>query len=351
MRHARFRTVLGPALAGAAALLLLGGCSSLPFVAQSAAQLATGASTSWYRDAAFQFKGTLSVSEGTVDFTVTESANGSQGRGTGTLAGKPFFYLAASSNQYLKGQSFWEQYYSGQSDDQTQARGFETHYAVAGGNDVAGALDQLPDLGGDVSRLESDASAFRKDGTRTIDGQQATALAFGGDTFWVAAADTDQLVGFRATTAGRLQNVDVTIESTRLPNVSPPPQDQTVDPLQPSTLPARYSVVDATNNESACDQNTCQLQADIQNQAGAAQGISTVQLTAQDPNTNGNIASCTVSIPAIAPNQSETLSCTISGSAWNSWATNAENAGGGVAFFDVVAQITANPPYTGSGGG
>jgi hypothetical protein len=350
MRHAPFRTVLGPALAAAVALLLLGGCSSLPFVPQSASQLADGAAGTWYRDAAFQFKGTLSVSEGTVGFTVTESANGGQGRGSGTLAGKPFTYLAASSNQYLKGQAFWQQYFTGQSDEGTQARGFEENYAVAGGNDVAGALAQLTDLGGDVSQLQSEASAFTKDGTRVIDGQQATALTFGGDTFWVVAGNADQLVAFKAATAGRLQNVDVTIASTKVPDVSPPPQAETVDPLQPSTLPAQYSVVDASNNQSACDQNTCQLQADIQNQAGAAQGTSTVQLTAQDPNTNGNIASCTVSIPAIAPNQSQSLSCTISGSAWNSWATNAENAGGGVAFFNVVAQITANPPYIGTGG-
>jgi hypothetical protein len=123
-----------------------------------------------------------------------------------------------------------------------------------------------------------------------------------------------------------------------------------VNPLQPSTLPAQYSVVDASNNENACDTNSCQLQTDIQNQAGAPQGTSTVQMTAQDPDTNANIASCTVNIPAIAANQSQSVSCTISGAAWNSWATNAENAGGGFAFFNVVAQITANPPYTGSAG-
>jgi hypothetical protein len=72
-------------------------------------------------------------------------------------------------------------------------------------------------------------------------------------------------------------------------------------------------------------------------------------MTAQDPSNNVAVASCTVTIPAIAANPSQTISCTISGSAWNTWATNAENAGGGFVFFNVVAQITANPPYTGGG--
>ncbi len=349
MRNARIQTVLGWALGGAAALVLLTGCSGLPFAPQSASQLADGASSSWYKDGAFQFKGRLSVREGAVDFTVTESANGGQARGSGTLVRKPFTYLAASSNEYLKGQSFWQQYYTGQNDNQTQARGFEQNYAVASGNDVAAALSQLPDLGGDLAQLQSDANSFKKGATRTIDGQQATQLSFGGDTFWVAAGNPDQLVGFKAATAGQLQNVDITIAAAKVPNVSAPPQAQTVNPLQPSTLPAQYSVIDASNNENACDPNSCQLQADIENLTGAPQGTSTVQLTAQDPNTNASIISCNVTIPAIASNQSQTVSCTVSGSVWNAWATNAENAGGGFAFFTVVAQITANPPYVEGG--
>lgn len=353
MRHLRHHLFLGSAVAGVASLLLLASCSGLPFVSQSASQLAAGASSSWYKDAAFKFKGSLSTSEGTVNFTVTETADGSQARGTGTLAGKPFTYLAASSNKYLKGQSFWQQYYSGannQNNDETLARGFEDKYAKSEGNDVATALDELGYLGGDISQLSSDARSFKKGGTRTINGEQATQLTFGGDTFWVAQGSPDQLVGFKAATAGQLQNVDVTIAPTKVPNVSAPAQSNTVDPYQESTLPAYYQASAATNNVDDCNQNTCVLQADIYNQGGSPEGTSTVQITAQDPNTNANIASCTATIPAIASGQEQTVSCTISGAAWTTWANNAASAADGLFFFQSTAQITANPPYVGGSG-
>lgn len=350
MKHLRHHFFLGSTLAGVASLLLLASCSGLPFVSQSASQLATGAANSWYKDPAFQFKGSLSISEGTVDFTVAETSDGSQARGTGSLAGKPFTYLAASSNKYLKGQSFWQQYYSGannQNDNQTEARGFEEKYVKTEGNDVATALQELGYLGGDVSQLSSDASSFKKGGTRTINGHQATQLTFGGDSFWVAQGNPDQLVGFKAATAGQLQNVDVTISSTKVPNVSAPAQSNSVDPYQASTLPAYYQADAEPNNENDCNQNSCVLQASITNQGGAPEGTSTVQITAQDLDTNANIASCTANIPAIASGQSQTVSCTISGSAWTNWANSQS---GDLIFFQSTAQVIANPPYTGGSG-
>lgn len=353
MRHFRHHLFMGSALAGAASLLLLASCSGLPFVSQSAKQMATGAATSWYKDAAFQFKGSLSTSEGTVDFNVTETADGSQAGGTGSLAGKPFTYVAASSNKYLKGQSFWQQYYSGQNnqnDAQTKAKGYEQKYAKTEGNDVATALQELGYLGGDISQLSSDASSFKKGGTRTINGQQATQLTFGGDTFWVTQGNPDQLVGFKAATAGQLQNVNVTIKPTKVPNVRAPQESNVVDPYQESTLPAYYQASYADNNVNDCNETTCVLDVDIQNQGGAPEGTSTVQITAQDPNTHANIASCTATIPAIPSGQDQTVSCTISGAAWTNFANAASAGGDGLFFFDAVAQITANPPYVGGSG-
>lgn len=349
MRYRALRTLLGPAIAGAVLTMLLAGCAGLPFGSQSASQLASGAAQSWVKASGFRFTGTESVSEGTLHFTVTESTDGGQGKGTGTLAGKPFSYLAASSNQYLKGQSFWQEYYTGQQDQQTTAKGFESKWAQATGNDVALALQELPDLGGVVGNLESDANSFKKGAqTRTIDGHQATPLTFGGDTFWVAPGNPDQLVGFSAATAGELQNVNVTIASAKAPDVAAPSQAQTVNPDDPSTLPAQYQVLDATNNENSCDENSCEVSADVMNQGGAPQGTSTLEIIAQDPNTNATIATCTATIPAIPAEQSGTASCTISGPAWHSWALAAGNADGGFFFFNATAQITANPPYVGS---
>lgn len=338
--------LLGSALAAAAALSLAG-CSLIPFASQSASQLATGAASSWYKAAAFQFKGSIAVKEGRLDFTVTESSDGNQATGSGSLDGKPFTYRAASSNRYLKGQTFWQQYYAGQQDYQSKAKGFEDKYAQAQGSDVADAFSTLPQLGGDISQLQSDAGSFRKGAQRTIDGHQATALSFGGDTFWVVQGSPDQLVGFKAATAGTLQDVDLTIASTKVPNVSAP--GQSVNPDDPSTLPAQYSVIDTfdPNGTDDCNPTTCTLHADVTNDGGSPQGTSSVQLTAQDPSTNAGIASCTATIPAIATNQDQDVTCTLSGGAWTAWATKAADAGDGFATFNIGYQITANPPYVG----
>lgn len=348
MKQVRVRTLLGSALAAAMGLSLFTGCSMFPFLSQSPSQLATGAANSWYKASALQFKGSMTVAEGRLDFAVTESEQSQQGKGSGTLNGQAFTYLAASSNEYLKGQAFWQQYYTGHQSAQLKAKGIEDKYAQAQGNDVVEALQGLTQLGGDITQLQADAHSFKKGSQRTIDGQQATALTFGGDTFWVAQGNPDQLVGFRAATAGSLHNVNVTIAPTRVPNVSAP--GQSVNPNDPSTLPAQYEVLDTIdpNGFDDCDQNTCVLHADVTNNGGSPQGPGTLQLTAQDPNTNGNVASCSATIPNIPSDQDADVTCTVSGGAWTAWGTNAAKANDGYASFNIKAQITANPPYVGS---
>lgn len=343
MLNHRVRTLTGAALAAAIALLL-SGCGLLPFGSQSASELAKNSLLAWEKGSAYQFKGSLSLSEGPLHVNVTESQDGSQADGSGTLGGRPFSYRAANSNAYLKGQSFWQAYYQGHSDEQTEARGFEEKWVNDPGTDVTSALHELIDLGGDLDHLSTDADSFKKGATRTIDGQQATALRYGGDTFWVTQGNPDQLVGFRAATAGSLSQVDVTMAQVKVPNVSAPSGSETVDPSDSSTLPALYNVVDADGDNGTCDPTTCPVEADIENEGGAPQGTSTVQITAQDLNTNANIASCTATIPSIAPGADAEVPCTITGAAWSAWA-NAQPDGD--TFFNIVAQVTANPPYVG----
>lgn len=344
-------------LAAIAALGLLTGCALSPFhsqsrSAQSPSQLAKGAFKSFENAPGYRFKGSMSVQEGRLDFTVAEAFSqgdpSSPGTGSGTLAGKPFTYQATTSDSYLKGQSFWQAYYNGRPDEQTRARGFEDRYASALGNDVAIGLQKLMILGGSNERL---AEGSVKEGPqRTIDGRRATALRSGGDTFWVAPGNPDRLVGFQGATgdSGELHDIDVTIASTKAPDVGPP--GDSVDPTDPSTLPAQYVVVGgaAPPKPGQCSQNSCAVDTTIRNDGGSPLRTSTVQLTAVDPNTNAAIASCAATIPDIPGNLTQDVGCTISGSAWNAWATNARGAGSGDIFCRVDAQITANPPYIGS---
>lgn len=121
----------------------------------------------------------------------------------------------------MKGQSFWQAYYNGRPYEQTKARGFEDRYASALGNDVAIGLHELMILGGANERL--DEGSVKEGPQRTINGRRATALRSGGDTFWVAPGHPDRPVGFQGATgdSGELHNIDVTIASTKAPDVDP----------------------------------------------------------------------------------------------------------------------------------
>ncbi len=384
--------LLGHAL-GLAAAILLAGCAGLPLspqLPQTPAQLARGAFASWGKAAALRLTGNEQLpNEGMLRFTVTDSADGRQGQATGTLDGKPFSYLATSGKQYLRGQSFWQQYsHNGQQDqpDATLAKGFEDKYVRVGvadapagldsGNEVTSSLTEAPRLLGAVTDLKVDAGALWKgNGTRIIGGRRAAPLMFGvntpfdsfTETFWIAQGNPDQLVGY----SGRTRDVysepfDVTIGPTRVPHHprAPAPAERVNYPADPSTIPAFYAVEGDPASGSwlwgggtslgDCDQNSCQLQASIQNQGGAPQGMGKVAISVQ-PVQDGSTSSatCTADIPTIASNQNSTVSCKVSGAAWNSVVNEATNPPflGPVPLNDnlaLYAKITDNPPYVGS---
>lgn len=388
------KKLLRPALGLTAAILLVG-CAAVPFgpqPPQTPAQLAEGAFNSWGTAAAFRFKGSTQLpNEGTLRFALTESADGRRGQATGTLDGKPFMYLASSGKQYLQGQSFWQEYSrNGQQNepDHTLAKGFEDRYVRVGGdvgsgnvvpgldshNGVIWSLWQASRLAGAVTDLKAHANALQKgNGSRTIDGRRATPLTFGvntpagsfTETFWVAQGNPDQLVGY----SGRardfsLQPFNMAIAVTEAPHPRPPAARETVDyPSDPTTIPAFYAVegypttggwMDVRPSFTACDPNSCRLEAGIQNQGGAPQGQSKAQISVQPANdgTTGS-ATCTADIPTMAPNQDATVSCTVSGAAWSS----VVNAATSIPFIgpvrltnnlEVYAKVADNPPYTGS---
>ena len=341
----------------AAAVLLLAGCGVIPFATQSPRDLASGALQSWSKSPAIRFEGRLSAREGTVRFTVTETRDSRKGEGSGTLDGKPFTYLDASGNQYLKGQSFWQKYCvagcAGFASAEQAAKGIGERWGRATvpqnpndlpANDVASALHSLASLGGAVSDLHRDSFQLKKVGTRTIGGHHATQLQAcrGCERFWVVQGNPDRLVGFDAEIAGRyLSNVHVTITSVKVPDATAPTPVQTVDPQDPSTLPALYRIA---HNEAGrdCNVNSCVLPVGIQNEAGAPQGTSTVQITAAVGATE--VGSCSATIPAIPSGGDQDVSCTITGAAWTAWASKAANT---LLYVNTTGQITANPPYFG----
>lgn len=307
----------------------------------STAQLADQAVAAWGQNAAEHFKGTLSTSGITLSVDVT-LAFGSSGDalGSGTANKAPFQYLSTGDQAYIKGQSFWQGYFTGQAQQQLLAKGYQDNYTIATGNNVALAIQQLTRLGGAVQRLSSeDTSVRRGGGVLTVGGQMAVGLTDGTTTWWVTQGPKVQLVGLKSQSQGGLQNVDLLFQQAQAPTGLSGQLGSPVDPDDPSTMPALYEVTNVMQqNKNNCNDVVCGFNVTVVNQEGkaAGQGVVTVSTYANQSSTQV-LADCTANIPTtLATNQSVVVNCGVSGPGWQAYAgTN----------FYVKAIVTQNPPY------
>ncbi|MGH7910130.1 MAG: hypothetical protein ACREOV_00225 [Candidatus Dormibacteraceae bacterium] len=339
---ARLRRVGAVVVLPLLALVALSSCGVqlIPFLPESTSQLASTAASSWNGEAAHRFQGTFTASGTTarVDVVLTVSGVGN-GLGSGKADGATFQYLELAQKPYLKGQAFWQAYFSGQSSQQTLANGFQNNWTVAGENNVALAIRALPNLSGLVPQLSADSHSVKKGGTRTIDGQQATALTENGTTWWVTGGSGGRLVGLQASSAGGLHEVDLTMATGAAPSGLQSQLGTPVDPNNASTLPAYYQYQDQTEADPGnCNQDQCAIDVTILNAGGTPAGPAVVTVNAYTDQTKSQlIASCTAPIPStIASSQTGTASCTLSGPGWSAF-TGSE--------FYVYPAVTQNPPY------
>lgn len=305
------------------------------------AVLAGDAVNNWGNGAAEHFQGTFSASgiALSVDVTLAFGSSGA-GLGSGTANNVQFQFLSSGQNAYLKGQSFWQSYYTGQSQEQLMAKGYRDNFTVANKNNVALAIGQLPSLAGAVSELSSDMQSLQRGATRTIGGRPAIALVDGNTTWWVTQQRPVALVGLKTPVQGGLENVDLTMQET-----GSAPTDLTsqlgspVDPDNPATMPALYQVVNvAVQNQSNCTNVVCGFNVTVLNQEGpaAGQGVVTVSTYANQTSTNV-LADCTANIPTgLGTNQTAVVNCGVSGPGWQGYAGTQ---------FAYKAEVTSNPPY------
>ncbi len=308
---------------------------------KSASLLAGEAVNNWGSGAAEHFQGTFSASgiALSVDVSLAFGSSGN-GVGSGTANNIPFTFLSMGQNAYLKGQPFWQTYYSGQSQEQQLAKGYQENYTVANDNNVALAIAQLPTLAGAVSELSSDQQTVQRGGLRTIGGRQAVALSQGDTTWWVTEHGPVALVALRTPVQGGLQNVDLTMqESTSVPSNLTGQLGTPVDPNTPSTMPALYQVVTvAVQNQDNCTNVVCGFNVTVLNTRGAAagQGVVTVSTYANQTSTQV-LADCTANIPTnLGTSQTTVVNCGVSGPGWQGYAGTQ---------FAYKAEVTSNPPY------
>lgn len=331
------------------ALFLLSSCTVtlFPFLIESASQLATTAAANWNRAGAHRVRAIFDSSNLPVTADEVIATRTADASGSGTAGGKPFQYLEVDGKSYLKGQSFWQGYYAGDSDEQLLAKGFQDNWTLAGSNRVAEVLAGFSDLDHLVGLLSSEAKHLKKGRQQMYHGQPVTELTDGkGHVWWTTQGSQGQVV---AATAPRSLGLGQAAAVTLLAATAPAPRNlaslltkPVVDPNNPSTLPARYSAV-SQHEPGSCNQNGCAIAVTVENMDGAPAGQGVVTVTAyKDSAQTQKITSCTADIPGSIPtNQSGTATCTLAGAAWAAFA-NASPAGG---TFYVGIEVTANPPY------
>lgn len=336
------RHLAGAGLLAALVVLALNSCGVplVPSLPESGVQYASRAVASWRSEDAHRFKGTFSVSSSSVQVDVVlTSTDAGEGLGAGAADNASFQFLEQSQKLYLKGQAFWQAYYNGQATQQKLAKGFQENWTVAGDNNIALGIAQLPDLGGLIAKLDNDQHHVKRGGTRRIAGHLATAVKDGSTTYWVTSGQPGLLVGVQAASAGGLQNLDLTMTTASAPSGLQSQLGTPVDPSDPSTLPAYYHYEGQTEADpDNCNQNGCAIQVTIYNQGGTPAGPAAITVNAySDQALTQLITSCSVGIPAtIATGQTGTAQCTLAGAAWSAFS--------GTTFY-VNGVVTQNPPY------
>jgi hypothetical protein len=343
------RIRVGAAAAAIVTFVLLGltSCtvSLFPFLGEPASQLATTAAANWKAAAAHQVQGSFQTYglDLTTDAVMATDAMG--GTASGTADSSPYQFLEVGGKTYLKGQAFWQAYYSGNPGSAMVARGFRDNWTVSGdGNPIAAALSSLSSLDNLVKLLGDEAQHLKKGEQRTYQGRPLIALTDGnGRTWWTTQGSDGRVVRVVAATSESLSEVALTVAPAQEPHglaarLTPP----IIDPSQPGTLPALYQVV-GQQQTGTCDQNGCPFDVTVENKGGAPAGPGVVTVTAyKDAGHTQQITTCTASIPASIPtNQTGTATCTLAGAAWSALVT--ANPSGGQ--FYAAAQIMANPPY------
>ena len=167
-------------------------------------------------------------------------------------------------------------------------------------------------------------SDLSKGPAQATGGQQTVKLSDSRADIYVTAAGPTRLVrlvfapGYTDRTG--ISGLDARFSYPRRLTVTAP--SGFYDPNDPSTLPGEYTVDQV--NRGTCDGAGCVYTVTVRNHFGSSggQATATVKLTTQS---GGSLGSCRAPIPRVGYNQTENVSCTVSGSAW----ANFFNSGSG----------------------
>lgn len=244
-----------------------------------------------------------------IDVTIGKSGDS---QGTVTADGTKVEYRYTGGHPYvLAGQEYWT--------GETRLASF-----------LAGKWVTSPDIGADLTTagmsrslalldLAKPGVTFTKR-TRTarVNGVPADVLSDRGGDVYISTAKPTRFLRLVTSPAYRTPDgvTDVRVDLDYPASASVQAPSPVVDTEDPATLPAQYAVEPNSFSFGTCQSSAgCTVSAVVRNRAGPQVGSPTAefQLTRAD---GGDLGRCTAAIRAAGHDQTETVSCTVSGTAW-----------------------------------
>lgn len=334
---AAFRPCLGMAVAGTlVGTLALGAACTSPVDAltgTSADQLASQAFANLDSAKVAHVKGSFVNGERrfTLDCTTDHAGNA---QGTIGVNGGNYEVLVTSGQTYVRGHGFWSSF-----GDEKVARLYgDSWVALQTGSQRSLAGVASPCTLGQT--LRDRRFQLTKGGTSRIGREQVVELSDSSGKLYVTPSKPSHLLrmvsspGYRAPDGSS----DVHLDFDYPTHLQVAPPATFIIPSDPKTFPAHYVAEPAKLGK--CDASGCAVSAAVHNYAGpaAAQSSATFKLRAND---GSDLGSCNVNLPPIDYQQTQEVSCTVSGPAWSKFFTDSTDR---QYFAEVSVQ---NPPYDG----
>jgi hypothetical protein len=243
----------------------------------------------------------------TIDCTVNRDG---EARGSVTVDGRGYQLIVSGGRTYVQGQGFWAAF-----GDAAAARVYGESWVLLDANGVNS-------VGGPASPCSVGRSLgnrrlqLKKDGDARVGRQSAVQLSDSSGRLYLSTEKQPRVLRILSARGYRTPDgsSDLKLDFSYPPRADLLAPGAFVDPADPRTFPAHYSAETVTTGR--CDASGCAITATVRNLAGAPAGRSTATLRLRAADSS-DLGSCTADLPAIAYQQTQEVSCTVSGAPWS----------------------------------
>jgi hypothetical protein len=280
----------------------------------TADQYLTQAMSHWTAHHVVHETGSFSLNGHRYQLDVTQQLPGGDGQGTVSVDGTSLQYRYAGGSAYVVGPQEW---WAGREPKLAAflAGKWATSQALAEDLSTTTLRRSLTML----DRALPGKTYNQKGGTIRVNGAEAVKLSDSTGDVYVTTGSQSRFVRLVSRPAFRTPDgvsaIRIDLDYPAALTVQPP--DQAVDTAVPKTLPARYTLVEGSfKHGTDCDTaNRCTLTDTVRNVGGPQVDNPSVEFHLNKAD-GGDLGGCTAAIRPVANEQTEDVSCTVSGQAW-----------------------------------